>query len=624
MNNGRKTPMSFVSQQNESISSFKPQNDSDNEFFYPTDTQEFSLINRCSKQEKPRMLPVNSSESLFKYKNYLHSDRNSLKTRPICPSCLKYEQILEDYQKEQQKVTEKFFTTEKHLKQYDSLLQIKDSRLQQQELSLKTEMDLLEKEKEEILKAKKKLKNKKKEFFSQKEELEGVNYKVLARVQELSKVEGDLKRLERDLDNKNKCILRLEEEKTVFDKKYQELLSINRELTIKQALKDSVVVVENSVDFELKLDKLRDKKDELKKFEQQLSDFERDLKLKQVEIEKKTEILIETENRIAAEQKVLDDTKERVNEEIESIDELKEILRVQEDNLDRERKLLQEKYDEKLAYVEDMKKKVMERGKKLDEEKELFGAEECRFEQLTQTLENLKKVVWNLESKLKDSEVDRKDLQDKSMELQIQIESLKKSEKTLKSKNTELEQLLLTLNNSTILSKIEDSVKKLKFLESENLSLATKSQEYQLLNSRLMNDLSILKSEKQRSEPQNFPETEEKSHDKLKKISLELEIKLAEVKTKEKEIIALQESLTEEKKAINVAAEYIKSINDDLSVKQTLLDEEKEVFEKQKVRLADAEIKQEERARVLASKEIELNEIQEKLNMKGRRFSGNV
>ena len=616
--------MSFVSQQNESISSFKPLNDSDNEFFYPTDTQEFSLINRCSKQEKPRMLQVDSSESLYKYKSYLSSERNPVKIKPVCSSCLKYEQILEDNQKEHQKITEKFFTTERHLKQYDSLLQIKDSRLQQQELSLKTELDLLEKEKEKVLKGKNKLKNKKKEFFLRKEEVESANGKVLARVQELSKVEGDFKRLERELDGKNKVIQRLEEEKGVFDKKYQELLSANRELTMKQAMKDSVVIVENSVDFELKLEKLSEKKEKLRKFEQRLKDLDRDYKLKQADIEEKTEILMETENRIAAEQKVLDDTKERVNEEIESIDELKEILRVQEDNLDRERKLLQEKYHEKLAYVEDMKKKLMERGKKLDEEKELFGAEENRFEQLTQTLENLKSVVWDLESKLKDAETDRKDLQDRSIDLEIQIDSLKSTEKALKSKNTELEQLILTLKNSTILGKIEDSVKKIKFLESENQSLATKSQEYQLLNARLLSNLSILEAEKQRSEPQTSSNTEEKSHDKLKKISLELEIKLAEVRTKEKEISALQESLTEEKKAVNAAAEYIKSINDDLSEKQALLDEEKEEFEKQKVRLVDIDMKLQERARVLALKELELKETQEKWDTKQRGFSLNV
>jgi len=267
---------------------------------------------------------------------------------------------------------------------------------------------------------------------------------------------------------------------------------------------------------------------------------------------------------------------------------------------------------------------LMERGKKLDEEKELFGAEENRFEQLTQTLENLKSVVWDLESKLKDAETDRKDLQDRSIDLEIQIDSLKSTEKALKSKNTELEQLILTLKNSTILGKIEDSVKKIKFLESENQSLATKSQEYQLLNARLLSNLSILEAEKQRSEPQTSSNTEEKSHDKLKKISLELEIKLAEVRTKEKEISALQESLTEEKKAVNAAAEYIKSINDDLSEKQALLDEEKEEFEKQKVRLVDIDMKLQERARVLALKELELKETQEKWDTKQRGFSLNV
>jgi hypothetical protein len=84
----------------------------------------------------------------------------------------------------------------------------------------------------------------------------------------------------------------------------------------------------------------------------------------------------------------------------------------------------------------------------------------------------------------------------------------------------------------------------------------------------------------------------------------------------------MQEFLMNEKKSIETAAEYVKTINDEINLqKKPSLKKKKESVERQKIQLFEIDSKQVEKGKLLISKENELLVFKEKLYERERLIS---
>lgn len=149
------------------------------------------------------LLPVQSS-------SYCKTRHNS--NEIPCLNCLKLEKELECLRSQLKKTTEKIVTTEKHVKQYESLLRIKDSRLAEKETNLNYQSEEIEQKSRQLIRDKE-------NFYIEKEKNEK-DHK--SQTYEIEKIKQRLKTQENELEAKKSMIskeqIRIEEELSAIDK----------------------------------------------------------------------------------------------------------------------------------------------------------------------------------------------------------------------------------------------------------------------------------------------------------------------------------------------------------------------------------------------------------------------
>ena len=573
-NNFRLNQASFMTLKSDSsISSFKP-SDLDDGYFYPNDSQEFSLVNRKSSLPIPRKYPIpqKSPKRHLGHRSSMSTEKLSANMKNLCSSCTKHLETIENLKKDQERSAEKYFMTEKHLKQYDNLLQIKDKRLQQDEATIKADYEVLEKEKENLRLDQIKLENERSEILNEREDLRVKKLKLNEKQNIFIDKSREIEQMGQVIKDKDKEIMRITIDNEDLKHKLFEQVQINNEQVLKMKLLEPKIIVENLHDIEKFKIKLNEKKVELRNTQIEFIKLQTELQEKKNEIVEQNRNLEEILGKLENDKKIVEEAKKQVFDEYESIEELKQILKIQEDNLQRERELMQEKYEEKVADVEELKQKLSENLKKIIEEKELFTSEtqeklelEIKLGQLTE--KQLKLTQDNIEISNSNRFLTQQisTLQSKVIELE---DSMKLSEASFTQPNNtdqgfEVLQEIINMLNDELNQKLnqEDLLESLRNLITEY--------------KQTLDQIKILKNSASSNDSKN-----EKIYQKLEK-------KLERLKIKENDLNELQKSLNEERKSIDLAVEYVKNINDDLTVKEKLLNHEKEEFKKKILKIIE-------------------------------------
>ncbi|OMJ82003.1 hypothetical protein SteCoe_17438 [Stentor coeruleus] len=362
MHSSIRSPSSFICSES-SNSSNKLSQDSEFERIYSLVDMDYTPI------ENHMLNPKYRCETKSTEKIYLSRHKTNKPTKPVsidrrnlsghfCQSCMKYISVIEELKIKQSVTSEKYLATERHLKQYDNLLQIKDSRLKQQELALKTDLELFEKEKDKLGREQKRLNEEKASFMKEKEYLMMESNRIEFELDELNKKNEELQNL---IERKKEEMVMIEQNSSKIELEHKTKLLISREEDI-QRLMTELQMYRNEYSFssqsnkiteteyfDQKKEKYQIKKQKIKKFAEDLYELKEKIESEQKnnfeEFESRMASLTETEKKLLEEKASLEDMQEKVNEEIESINQIKEILKIQQDNLDRQIKLWKEKFE---------------------------------------------------------------------------------------------------------------------------------------------------------------------------------------------------------------------------------------------------------------------------------------
>ncbi|OMJ91545.1 hypothetical protein SteCoe_5919 [Stentor coeruleus] len=705
--------------------------DSDAEQFYsPTEIDEghgLAQEYRTAKHRYPLLHKATERGYIRSYKSPT-DDNPTLASNDFCDSCIKYMRKNEDLRKQNRFISEKCIATERHLKQYDNLLQIKDSRLEQQELALKKDIEAFEIEKENFYIEKKRFEEEREDFYRNNGDFSMQTERFDEKFEELEEKKLELTDILKEIERKNYELKRREDNQALIEQEYKEKFLISREHDI-QRLMDEVqryrneattpVFEKNSDDIAYRKQKLKEKKQEINLLALQLKDMrikiEEEQKVNYKNFEQRMRALEESERKLALEKENLEFTQERVVEELESIDQLKIILKTQTENLEKERSLIHENYENRIRELEYNNKETKSKTKvhrkksslddihcytepgeltfrknsldaenlikeyenqykncesKLKDTEEKYYEAESRCREQEEKIRDFEEKITEYEGKIREGDYKNKEFEGKWKKYQLEIDfyknqlsvietkreeqlklstqlsekinKVKGKKKTLKNRVLELEKSLkspregmssrsyreehcgkcqeLDKKNADLLCRISDLNEKIVILEQRN-------EENESKNAELVYEVEKMRAKSMVMEEKIFTLencSSEVSPDvftmKIKSISEELEGKLVQVKIKESELISMEKHLLQEKESIESAAQFVKSINEDLNIQKQILKEEKETFEKQKMRLFEIDKKQQERTKLLISKQDELTNFRDKLLEREKSF----
>lgn len=275
-----------------------------------------------------------------------------------CSSCIKHLSLIEKLKKLNIIESEKYLATEMHLKQYDKLLQIKDSQLKQQDVGFKAELEQFEKEKDKLARDQKTLNEEKCKILKEKEYLEQESNKFEIELEELNQKHEELKELiyqverkredlvsiqknsENEMELKNKLLLSKEEKIQSLLSEVQMLKNQSTGISQEKRNLEGKLIEEIKFKYKAKKQKL---KDYAKKIHDLKEKFEIDQKNKEKELEAWKLSLKETETKINEEKQAIEVLNVKIYEEKDLINKIKEELKIEQENFDKEVKLYKEK-----------------------------------------------------------------------------------------------------------------------------------------------------------------------------------------------------------------------------------------------------------------------------------------
>lgn len=237
----------------------------------------------------------------------------------FCGKCERLMKIIGDLEGKQNSAQQKLFQTEKHLKQYDDLLKIKENRLVEQENELKAESESVKRENFKLLELKDWIEEEKEKVFQETELLINEKNDLESQFEELARKKLDLQDLIEEFEEKkaeNQIFL---DGKQNFSLDVQENLLISRDCEIKRLLEESYVwKIEHDDKSQLEFSrlegkegKIRKKKQELKKYEKSLAQAKEKMREDQkIQIEK----LVNQSNSLKFNEKKLEIEKKKIAE----------------------------------------------------------------------------------------------------------------------------------------------------------------------------------------------------------------------------------------------------------------------------------------------------------------------
>lgn len=246
------------------------------------------------------------------------------------------------------KTQERFLVTEKHLKQYDSLLKLKDERLIEQEQALKRDRESLTEEKKKLLASKTKLEEDRKKLQEENEVLDKKRQLLAQESQSLDKKREEVEKLLQEYHNSKQDFETLTEKQEQISNLYQQSLLISRETEIQRLFSEGYSVktegdeefsykaFRNSDDLDEKLRKIRNKEKKLKEFEKSLNKlkekFTKEQRISYEMLERKTEALRQQELNLHEQKIKVTEAQMYLSQEVASIERIKELLRFRENS----------------------------------------------------------------------------------------------------------------------------------------------------------------------------------------------------------------------------------------------------------------------------------------------------
>lgn len=572
-------------------------------------------------------------------KRQTQHDRRTL-SGSFCINCLNHQKTIEELQRKQGSLSEKIVVTEKHLKQYDHLLQIKDSRLRQQESTLKTEQDLFEKEKEKLARERKRLEDDKLSLIQEKQLLMHESARIEYEFDQLSIKNDEISRLFQELELKKSEILNFEHSLSSPDKELRQSLIISRESDIQRLMDEmqsykaesSPVISESSLDLQKSIrqkEKNKLKKAELKQFALELMEmkekFEAEQRQNFEEFESRMSLLSETEQRVIEERRRIEENKRELEDKELVLMKMEKEFAEQVENFlqEREKGGKEGKEGKSLDNKSETPKRARTRFNNLKVECGNCQVQAAALTDLRETLADLESKVRNcqdeknelqgkievLESRLKIVECSREEYENENEDLRHNLEFLKDKKKDLKGKLVDL-QNIISCDDGTAKKQMERLAQELQLIKEEK-------SETEKENSVLISKLQILtlKCEELEQELEKNASTgfNTEHNSSVSGLLIELQVKLEKLKEKESELAELQNRLNQERQANKSAAEFIKSINEDLANQRKMLEDDKLSHEQQKIKILELEKMQKDKGKMLLDKEKEMNLYREKL-----------
>jgi hypothetical protein len=603
-----------------------------------TKSENFGLYNYIQKLQSYKLSP---------------SDPQIQTSDDFCFSCFKFKQEIEKLKFQQQRMNDKVIVSEKHLKQFESLLRIKDNRLKEKENYLDKEINNLEKEKIEF----EKYNNKLKDYNS----LNKINTKQIFDLSFHKEVQCEFTD---DVDKDSNSKIDRATNTDVLLESFRKDLDYE---TISGVIKD-------------KENKLKVQKDALEELANKLADTkkrnEEELRMKYEQFESVKAMLKTKEENIKRKEDMINDDNQRINEEFAAIDELKSILKAQEKNLEYEKECIKSVYhkkieelQEKLNYYEDKIKSIESKQKGSPENLEIviepsdelsFGktdgsmCSEILKEEFSKSNSLKEKDSLFKFSSTQDRDFDSKDsfpsvldLSDPQIRKEIfspknfenfstqKIMAIEKVKAKFESKIFELEKQI-QIQQEYYKKDREKTLGKLKGLETVNQELEAevnklKDQNVSLANSNCNLEIKISKlvSENKNSlekytninNSEQITEENIGNEGKILYYCNELEQQLLKIKEKQEILDTQEKALNNEQELVNSDAHHLKLLLEEFENEKKSFSEEKGIFYQQKAALLELEDKYREKSRLLIAKENELFRLKEQLTEKEKLLS---
>ena len=222
-------------------------------------------------------------------------------------------------------------------------------------------------------------------------------------------------------------------------------------------------------------------------------------------------------------------------------------------------------------------------------------------------------------------------LQNHCDEQNSKIFDLKRSESILKMKVLELENII-NIEGEKLKSELEMSIRRSNRHETSNLTLTEKINRLETENYDYFNQCQELSMEKEK-----FLKISESLHNRLCEIDVspmssdsqrtnnsfsikirdmqeELESKLRDLVIREEKLSIFERNLNQERTSVEQAAEYIKTINEELIIQRASMSEQVENITKERIKIANLLKMQDEKSQMLSLKEQELVQLMQKLD----------
>lgn len=494
--------------------------DSDSELFYShTETDEvnsFSPGYRTAKHRYPLLQKYTYRPKYIRCNKSALDDNPTLSSQNFCESCIKYMRKNEELCKQNKFLSEKCLTTERHLKQYDNLLEIKDYRLQQQELALKRDVEAFSIEKEEFLREKEEFEEQRAEFFKHNKGESISSEQLESKFEELAQKKRELIEILKSIETKGYELKKKEENQGIYDK-YKERLIISREQDIQRLMSQEQKYESRSSTpvFDKKPESIAywkysatEKAQDLNINFLQLIEMKTKMEKEQKElytiIEQKTQNLENREKKLAIDKEGLEFTQERVAEELESIDQLKIILNTQMKNIEREREILHQNYNDKLKAFEIFcndngkavpKNKGHRKNSSIDDLRSYTEPEDVTFRDNLNDPENLieeyETQYKECKTKLIETEAKNQQIEAKYKQQQEMLKDFTEKVRVFEIKSKEQEN-----QNKEFESKLKNYQVEIEFYKNQLKLTETKREEQLKLTAQLSEKIKSIKTKK--------------------------------------------------------------------------------------------------------------------------------
>ena len=478
-----------------------------------------SSYNTESEKEFLSILDRNHSTTRV-HKRVISNDSQNYKIesphtiRNFCGNCIRLERHIHDLKRKQQKYKEGQEIREKHLRQLDSLLQIKDKRLKEEENNLKIEKNQIGRETEDLKKIIKDCQNEKFQLEKENKALAKENSNIVVNLKKAemkyTEIQKHIKKYEDEKQNieeniRSQIFKSFESRESSLKKKESEISLAYQKLNYENQLieeknmklayyEENLLIQEQSI--KLKYEELSNFSAELERSEAKLLQDQESLK---IESENQLSFIKNKEAQLSASEKALKSKFSMLDAELASIESLKVKLHEQQLILNEEinnyRKLQMDMiedqsipdFDKEQSLVfEEKEKYIEEMIERLNEEEKQFAE---RWAGLKKIEENLKSEVDYFKSKCEELEQKsiRRDesfsieFQEKLVSLSNKEEELLILENNLKKERQEIDstaELIKTLNNDLLYQKIKQDEENEKInREKERLLELLRSQE---------------------------------------------------------------------------------------------------------------------------------------------------